>query len=67
MPAPLPLPTPGIWVRMTPEEYAHCEALLSGSLFNEFRTLLNPDLARHLAKFCVNQIAMIQNHKGKQL
>lgn len=53
--------------RMTAEERAYSEILLAGTLLQEFRTLLNEDLARDIAKFCIAQISIFQSYKGKQL
>lgn len=53
--------------RMTDTERAHTELLLAGCLLDEFRTLLNPELARIMAKYCVDKIAVFQTFKGKQL
>jgi hypothetical protein len=53
--------------RMTAEERVYAEELLTGSLLEDFRTLLNPELARQIAKSCTAKIAIIQNYTHKQL
>jgi hypothetical protein len=53
--------------RMTAAERAYVEMLLAGSLLQDFRTLLNPELAKTLAQYCMGKIAVFQNYKGKQI
>lgn len=53
--------------RMTAEERAHLEELVAKSFMDGFSALLNPELAKQMAKLAIEKVIVFQGYTGKQL